>query len=201
MYHIAILDLFRPFLQQTEEPRLLSFTSLDSSPDAIFNASLRQLRRLVVDYFTNRQPRDYSIWLNAATIHVSSTAVRSADDPDWRFYFLLCMGVWTEGVLRYPLMADIAQANLSLAMDVGCVTGLEAQALMEELHVRSRHRRRAEVATSAIFDFDRAVSAEEGGFRIHELARRFDDLATFDMLTTGDYEAPSPRPKGEDTVA
>lgn len=157
----------------------MSFASSDSSPDAIFNASLKQLKRLVLAYRTRFEGRRYSAWLNAAAQHVCNVVIRETNDPTWRFYFSLCMGYWKESVVAFPVMAAIAKANLSLALSAGCVSGAEAHMILGEIESRAQHHKEVEVAVSAIADFERAAFADDQ-VRIDELGQQFELLTWFD---------------------
>lgn len=157
----------------------MSFAASDSSPDAVFSASLKQLKRIVLEYRMRFHGKQYSAGLNAAVQHVFNLVIREPDDPTWRFYFSLCMGYWMESVVSFPVMAAIVKANLSLALTIGCVTGAEAQTLLEEIEFRARHHEKAEVAFSAIADFERAVFADDE-VRIDELGQQFEMLTWLD---------------------
>ena len=89
------------------------------------------------------------------------------------------MGYWKEIVVSYPVMAAVAKANLSLALSTGCVTATEAQTILEEIELRARHHEKAEVVTSSIADFERAVFADDQ-VRINELGDQFEVLTLFD---------------------
>jgi hypothetical protein len=187
---------------------MMSFVSIDSSPDVVFNASLRQLQRLVYQYQANVVPQRYSVWVNNAAMHASDAALRGtrpppppqrraeeevvvvvvddAEDAEWRFYFLLCMRYWKTSVGAYPMLVHVAQATLTIAMELGRVSATEARELMSEVEHRARHHDMARMATSSIIEFERAALAGEK-FRVTELARRFDELAISDQwLTDGD---------------
>src|SRR3569833_396883 len=106
-YHIVILDLFRPFLRTSENTRLRSFSSFDSSPRTVFNASFRQLQRLLVEYCTRCDPRLYNFFLNGAVLHISHIILHDTKIPEWRFYLLLCMGWMKEIFVRYAVFGFV----------------------------------------------------------------------------------------------
>ncbi|KAK2060497.1 hypothetical protein LY76DRAFT_591413 [Colletotrichum caudatum] len=52
-YHVSIINLFRPFLQQDNGAplqRLSAFRSAEATPDAVYTASVNQLKRIVLFY-------------------------------------------------------------------------------------------------------------------------------------------------------
>ncbi|KAM0553401.1 hypothetical protein ACHAPJ_007415 [Fusarium lateritium] len=177
-FHIIILDLFRPFTEVTETMRLKSFSSQDSSPKAVFDASLRQLQRILLDYATNYDPRFYNFTLNGAVLHIIYVALQSKDTLDWQFNLALGMGWMKEIFVRFAVIGKVAQAYMAIGMGSGMISNEEAREFMEELQRRGRHHNLAEVAASCVVDFEVAMTSKHDG-RAQDLAQRFDELALF----------------------
>jgi hypothetical protein len=185
MYHCVVVDVFRPFLHNDGSTtlRMLSFASTDSTPRAIHDLSIRQLQRVIVEFSVQYDPSRYSHFFIAATLLVSNTILEQAEDETWRFWFLLCTRFWKEVVVKCPVALQFAQASLSFAMNVGCVTGADARKLMAQIESNLRRNEHVEVATSVIFDFNQALRAT-GEFRANEIAGKFEELSMFDDLIT-----------------
>jgi hypothetical protein len=132
----------------------------------------------------------YGPIFSAAVLHINNMIVRDINNPDWRFYFLLCMNFWKEAFVRHPCMKNVAQANLSLGMRTGSIKSNQARAIVKEIQARIRHHDMSEVAISCIFDFDQAIFMEDDGSRAQTLVEKFDELAILDELTTDNYEYP-----------
>jgi hypothetical protein len=188
LYHVAILDIFRPFVQKGERRRLKSFASADSSSHAIYHASLRQLKRILLEYLTRFDATFYSAWLSTAALRICNAVLKDPSSPEWKFYFWICVGFWKKTVARFPIQKELAQANLALAMSAGCLGGKQADAVMEEFRRLSSHHGSEQLATSLILDVER-VNAAGTGSRTSDIANNFEELAAFDMFTTGEYES------------
>ncbi|KAH8671613.1 hypothetical protein BX600DRAFT_434712 [Xylariales sp. PMI_506] len=191
-FHIIVLDIFRPFLRADENARLRSFSSLDSTPQMIFNASLRQLQRLLVLYCTSFDSRLYNFLLGGAVLHIMHVVLRDTSSAEGQFFIKQCMGWMIETFARYPAIGKAAQAHMTIGITEGTVTSAEAHAFIEELQRRGWHHNLANIAASYVVDFDKAMLSRSDG-RVQNLAERFEELMLFEKLTTGEYDK-----KGED---
>lgn len=163
---------------------MMSFASLDSTTRPVFEASLRQLQRLLSQDQVRVHHRRYPMWLNNATMHVSSALLQNSNNKEWRFYFMLRIRYWQDAAITYPMVSQVAQAALSIALDLGRISGGEAHELMDGIRRNAHHYELAEMVTISIMNFEK-VAAGEDGVRITELASRFEELTIFDEWTTG----------------
>ncbi|KAI9151383.1 hypothetical protein HJFPF1_08585 [Paramyrothecium foliicola] len=177
-YHITILDLFRPFLESPKPIQLRSFSSQDSSPKAVFDASFRQLQRVLFDCAANYDPRFFNFTMSAAVLHTIYILFQNKDTLEWDFNLSLSMSWLKELFVRFAVMGKVAQAYMTLGMDSGMITSAGAQAFMEDLHHCGRQHNLADVAVSCIVDFEVAMSSKSGG-RAQQLAQKFDEMALF----------------------
>lgn len=175
------MNIFRPFLEVPESSLLRSFTSTDSSPTAVFNASARQLERLLVELTSAKKSKARSAMLNPVAMHTSNIALMSKERKDWRFYLLLSLSYWVEAVRSYPVFADVAQGYLSLAIQNRGLSSREARRWKDKLTRRSKRHGAEEIACSVIVDYNLAMEADRD-IRAYELAQQFDDLAFFEDL-------------------
>lgn len=180
------MTIFRPYLEDPEDDNICaSFASTDSSPNAIFNASLRQLQRVVFDHIKlYYQAERYSAMLNPAVMHICNVVLADMTRKDARFYFLLCLKFWAAGVQACPVFADIAQGYLSLGLQNGCISAQEARR-WKQLIADQTEAAAGDVACSVIVNFDQQVSMNNayGDDRAHHLSQRFEELAMVDELT------------------
>ncbi|KAK8064204.1 hypothetical protein PG996_008856 [Apiospora saccharicola] len=189
LYHGTVLYLLRPFLNSAATPRLRSFAAEDSTLDKIFDASMRQLKRLLYVYVSQLQSTLYSPILSCGLMHLNSALMkataRSGDPDEWRFYFRLSLSYLQELYKRYPMWIDVIKANLAMAVDSGNLTSVEALKIIEDVARESgqHHGIVAHVFTSCIADFDLAITDPDRA-RVHELALKFDQLALFEEFTT-----------------
>lgn len=152
----------------------------DSWSDVVLNTSLKQLKRVLFEYLSRNQSKDYSVWMNTGVMHVFDSTVREMEtDQTRRFYLSLCIIYRKETVISYPIFAEVAKGSLSVASSTGCITNAEAQATLEEITSQTRHHEKAELTNSAILDFERALFANDE-IRTNELAQQVEMLT---MLT------------------
>lgn len=188
-YHCVALGIFRPFIRASEEraaqerERLPSFCSGDSSPNAVFDASVNQLKRLVFDYYFSYPQESYTAIFNVALVQLAYVSVKKDVDSDWRLYFLFCIRCWQDLYICYPIFLDTGQAYLSMALREGMLNTSEARSLVAELQQKGGHHEAIkELGTSCLADFDLAmISPDEA--TAHALAKKFDELAVLADLT------------------
>ncbi|KAK6840748.1 hypothetical protein PG995_015958 [Apiospora arundinis] len=190
LYHGTVLYILRPFLGTASALRLRSFAAEDSTLDKIFDASMKQLKRLLYIYVSQLQSNLYSPILSCGILHLTTALMKESASPkdkdrdEWRFYFRLSLNYLTELYKRYPMWIDVIKANLAMAVDSGNLAGAEAFAIMADITRKGQHHGIVEhVFTSCIVDFDLALTDSDRA-RVHELALKFDQLALFDEFTT-----------------
>jgi hypothetical protein len=187
LFHIVVLEIFRPWVQQPDDVQPLPATPLSSTPSSTFNASLRQLRRLMLEYLRRVPPADYSVWLNSAAMHVGTTMLKGTEDLTWPFYLRLCFAYWKSAALNYPVLSQVASASLAVALRVGALTASEAYAINKDMQTLVRHHEEglAVIANTSVIDFDHNL-VEIEGFRVFELAQSLDELTMFEEWTTAE---------------
>ncbi|KAM0740065.1 hypothetical protein ACQRIT_005249 [Beauveria bassiana] len=187
LFHHAVLTLFQPFQGNVEELCLRSFTSPDATPSAIYNASLKQLQRLIYTHHNRKAQSPTICFFNTAVMKVSIEVLKCADyDPDWYFYFRLCFQFWKDAFVCYRPFQLIAQANLAAALDCGALSSNTANAMMQEIRAVGKHHMASDEAViQGLLDFDLATRSLQEA-QIVAMAQRFDELLLFNDLTTGD---------------
>ncbi|KAK5994307.1 hypothetical protein PT974_04780 [Cladobotryum mycophilum] len=179
-FHSAVLDIFRPFLQTEKYHRLISFASKDSSPRAVFSASVNQLKRLAVIYRSKHISTTYMPYVNGSLVHIADTVLKDKTDPNWKYYFMLCIRCWQQLYIGHPIFGDIARASLSMATKNDRITKDEANILLAELQELGYHHRFAQsvITTSIIVDYDLAMTNRDEA-RVRTLAISFTDTKLF----------------------
>ncbi|EXA28888.1 hypothetical protein FOVG_19546 [Fusarium oxysporum f. sp. pisi HDV247] len=181
MYHIAVLNIFRPLLPTSGRFRLRSFASSDSSPVSVCHASFQQLKRLLVEAMTRPRYSIQSGLLNPAVMHISNIILAHSDRRNYRHYLLLCMSFWIDATPSFPVLADIARAYLSLALRDRSLSAQDARILKQKL-TKIREQYSSNEVSSVIVDFD-CATAQGASYRANELAQKFDEYAMFEEFT------------------
>ncbi|KAK5652939.1 hypothetical protein OQA88_9418 [Cercophora sp. LCS_1] len=91
-YHTAILDLWRPFLEPKRHAKLETLPSSDKYPAiAAYNASVRQLKRLIYLNRARFDATNLTILFSPGYLYLLNEVYRHSDTPDAQFYFILAM--------------------------------------------------------------------------------------------------------------
>ncbi|PNP52481.1 hypothetical protein THARTR1_06949 [Trichoderma harzianum] len=183
--HAAILDIFRPFLQSpgAKKLRVMTFSSSGSTPDAIFAASVQQLKRLIIIYRFNYTSSAYTILWHTALLYVANALLRTKGESDWLFYFLLCLYGYEGLRPSYRVAEAVAGGLLSMAMRSGDISSDEARQVMAHLQERGQELDSSEIRATFMVDLDLAMS-DPGAATAETLAYSFDDTAMMMDYTT-----------------
>jgi hypothetical protein len=185
--HCAILDLFRPFLsEKTSTPRRLkTFYSEDSSPDVVFNASVKRLKHLIILYRSQYAPSTYSSLWHTALIYVANAILQDTDDdPEWRFYLLLCVYGYVHLRQSFRLAEAAGLALLSMTLLHSSVPTADARSIAEDLRAKGLPNSANEDNIRATFMADLSLAVSDPSeASVEKLARRFDDIALFQEYT------------------
>lgn len=176
-YHCAVLDLFRPFLGRPTTHGLASFSSHDSHPSEIFAASLKQLKRLVLMLHLHCPPVERSSFLLCSLIHLFGGLMHTMDDQEWKFYFLLCLGLGSQLGMAFGALGPAIQGFLVMAARRGALTNIEALEL-SKTYVPAAPASEKPESVRFLLDLDLAMTARQDAVA-DALAEAFDDLRLF----------------------
>ncbi|EFQ25212.1 uncharacterized protein GLRG_00356 [Colletotrichum graminicola M1.001] len=164
-YHVAIIDLFRPLLQQNGAPRqrLPPFRSAEATPDAVYAASVNQLKRIVLLYRQKYPESSYCFCWHSALLYLANAMLTEAKvsvhGPEWRFYFLLCMACFQTLYTGFQLAKGITLSLLSMALERGVMETSRARDIRRDLELRGRHHEVSDrVPVSWVVDLDLAMT-------------------------------------------
>lgn len=124
---------------------------------------MNQLKRLVYVHHVRAPDLSIDCWFNTAVLRVSVEVIKKAvHDPDWYFYFRLCVDFWKECYRSYRHFRLIAQANLVPALQSGILQTDAANAIIEDINgVGKHHSVPDEAIVSGLIDFDLATRTLE----------------------------------------
>ncbi|TEA21543.1 Nitrogen assimilation transcription factor nit-4 [Colletotrichum sidae] len=186
-YHLTVVDLFRPLIRHntgTTRLRLPSFKTKDAGPEAVYSASVHQLKRIVLFYRQTHPESSFSLFWHSALLYLANAMLREAaggpQNPEWRFYFRLCIASYQTLCGGYRLAKGIAQGLLSMALDRGAMDPREAGAVRRDLERRGRHHHHHDVSDqvvpeSLVVDLDLAVT-DPSAAQAEKLIRKLKEL-------------------------
>ncbi|TDZ61884.1 hypothetical protein CTRI78_v004015 [Colletotrichum trifolii] len=144
-HHSAIIDLFRPLLQHNGAPwqRLSTLESEESTPDAVYAASVKQLQRIVLFYQYNHPESAYSFFWHSALLYLANAMLTEANipghAPDWQFYLRLCIARYQTLYTGFRLAKGITLSLLSMALEKGAMDIPQTRAIRRDLELRGKH--------------------------------------------------------------
>ncbi|WQF75242.1 Putative zn(2)Cys(6) fungal-type DNA-binding domain-containing protein [Colletotrichum destructivum] len=181
-HHLAIMDLFRPLLQHNGAPRqrLSTFQSEESTPDAVYAASVKQLKRIVISYRHNHPESSYSFFWHPALLYLANATLTevtvTGHTPDWRFYLRLCIACYQTLYTGFRLAKGITLSLLSMALEKGAMDIPQARAIRQDLELRGKHHTIPdEVPVYWVVDLDLAVT-DPSAAQVENLVQRFREL-------------------------
>ncbi|EQK97635.1 N-terminal fungal transcription regulatory domain-containing protein [Ophiocordyceps sinensis CO18] len=186
-FHAAILDIFRPFLRRPAlgQNRLATFSSRDSCPRAAFEASVDQLKNLLVIYRSRHKASTYSILWHTAMIYVANAVLHEPKDPAWRFYFLHCVYGYESLRRSYRVAEAIGRALLTMTLRSGDMSSSEARRIVCQLKEKGLVCMSDEIRATFMVDLDLAMTHPDDS-SVEKFAQRFEDWALFREFTNLD---------------
>lgn len=159
--------------------KLKTFSARQSSPGAAFDASVEQLKHLIIDYRTSYESSAYTILWHTALMYVAN-AVLVSKDTDWQVYFLLCIYGYESLNRPFRVSEAIGTSLLTMTLRNSDITIEEARGLLMELKERGLTQLQSEGTIRATFmgDLELAMSDPEAA-RVENLANSFEDMALF----------------------
>ena len=167
---------------------LHSFSSADSSVEAVLEASLNQIKRLILLCRLECPRTLCSLFLSGAPMHILSAVLSEPEaGPEWRPWLMLGIQTYQDLYVCYPVHLDIIQGYVAMALKTGAMSSSEATEVVEQTKARGRHHKAVEEAVGLFtIDFRLALTDPEDA-RAHSLALKFGELALFNDVTGGEY--------------
>lgn len=133
-FHAAILDLFRTTISgPLRHHRLRTFTNPESSAEKVCEASVNQLKQLIVNYRLNFTSSSYTILWHIALTYLANAVLYQPKKEDWFFYFLLCIYGYERLQPCWRVSKAISTALLSLALRKGDISTQTARRVLNDI--------------------------------------------------------------------
>jgi hypothetical protein len=111
-YHAVVLDIFRPFIADEKQHDFKKWTSLAKPPEAIFAASVKQLKRLILVYDAQHESSTYSVFWHAGLMYVANAVIKDLGGDDWKFSFFFAFVVIQNCLRRFNLPVALHKVYL-----------------------------------------------------------------------------------------
>ncbi|KAK5657302.1 hypothetical protein OQA88_3364 [Cercophora sp. LCS_1] len=159
-YHHVVLDIFRPFVSgngSTEAGNAWSVANV--SPSAIFEASLKQLKRLVLRYRSRHLSENFTIlWHLSLMGVVNGLLLNHKRDPNWKFYFMMCIAGYEDLYPTFQVALGIAESLMMLAIQKGAITNREAKRMKEQFKKKDRPELVGKTGAGFVVDLELAMT-------------------------------------------
>ena len=184
-YHCIILDIFRPFVLTKPQHVFSSQSPSTISPEAVFAASVQQLKRLTLVYMARHRSATYTIFWHPALLYIANAVLKDKTDPEWRFYFLLCVRGYMNLYPCFSVVQGIVQGLLAIAVGTGSIDNAEAHVLIKKLRANGSAQQAFERSRGDfVLDLDLAV-VDHNAALFNNLVDKFEEMSMFNTFTVG----------------
>lgn len=166
-------------------PQILAFKNSQSIARDLLGPSTppRLDKRILIVYQLHHPESRYHAWWNPAMIYVSHAVLTSSTDPEWRFYFVLCLKAYRTLSIAYPFAAIGYKALLTLAMAEGKLSADQTRKLLKQLfHGKGRENVRHTRNSRVYMDLNKIQDKDDSG-NAEALADDFEKLAVVKEFT------------------
>lgn len=190
MFHASIISLLRPLVLENNSDSLGLEARSDKPAEAVSNASVKQMRRLITIYQSQFHDKIPTVFWHTGCLFLANYAVRSTASFERRVLdFHLAVSGYESLYPRYPVVIAIVKGMLAMAVTAELIGTQDAYKIIRRLRDEETGPRPVEEPTQVCFmvDLDLAVTDQEGA-HVDSLAQRFDDLILFDEFTQGQVD-------------
>lgn len=181
------MDIFRPYVLR--DLTLQTFSAESGTPEAICEASLNQLKCLVVEYRQWQPSALYSILWHTSMLYIGNAVLSKPwSNADWRFYFGLCVNAYLQLFTCYRIAGGFLQALIFIAVKNGLVSRAEAKNIVIQLGVKGTVLQAPpSVHSTHIVDFELALT-DKSSSQIEMLAEKIGELVTGDPIPDDQFQ-------------
>jgi hypothetical protein len=179
-FHAMIADFFRSLPNISTTPfRMRSFETPQVTPRAVYDASINQLKRLLLMFRISFQTASLSILSQTVLIYVGHAVVQDAQSSEQlerRLYIRLCLAALEDLYGSYRESWSVTRGLLSMALKRGIIAPEEAGRIRQEMTALGQHHSTPDdVDTRSILDLDLAT-VNTSAAQVSTVAAQFEDL-------------------------
>ena len=173
---------FASTFKSQKKRRLRTFSGASSSPEAVYMASVNQLKRFILNYRQNYRSSAYTILWHAALVYAANAALQNTEDKTWLFYFLLCLHEYEELRKSWRVAEVITKGLLSMALRNDSVSTETARRLLNYVQQNSLQDVPGELRATLMVDLDLSTS-DPNSVKVERLAADFEDNVLLRVFT------------------
>ncbi|KAK8011920.1 hypothetical protein PG989_000180 [Apiospora arundinis] len=133
--HAAIIDILRsvPKFSSNQNEPTRAVSASESFPEFARNASVNQLKSLLVEYRMNYEEAAYSALWHTGLLYLADATLHEMENADWRVYFMFCVYGYETLRRPYPVSDVIIQGLQSMSNRYADSPGTGARLLLHRL--------------------------------------------------------------------
>ncbi|KAH6642662.1 hypothetical protein C7974DRAFT_106916 [Boeremia exigua] len=178
--HMVVLDLFRPYIAETEQHGFRTYVSESSSPRTIFAASVTQLKGILFLVAMQYGPAYWHLALTGAMVFAVNAVLNDPRDKERKNYLAFIISMSERLLPSYIYMIEPIRAILAIAADKSAITGHEA-ILIEAESASLQRAKRTERSKGGWVVAPTANDKLAGD--INTLTERFETITLFSEFT------------------
>lgn len=101
--------------------------------EAIFAASVKQLKSLIITYGAEGKSAAYSVFWHPGLLYVVNVVLKDLSDNKWKAYFEFCIRAYCKLFSTFQFATGLARGLLGMALLKGAIRHEEALMLDNEL--------------------------------------------------------------------
>lgn len=186
IYHVMILETFRPFISQSGDRVSINADMATESPHVIFAASVQQLKAIVIDCNGQQQHANATIfWAGVGLMQLANAVLRDLSNSDWRYFFLYCIRSFQSLYPAFAVCKGIVQGLLMIAVQESAITSTEARLILDEFRsMGDFHKAIVHNKGAFVVDLDLAVRDQQHA-KVEVLVEKFELMSIFSDFTEG----------------
>lgn len=163
--------------------QLRTFSSIHTTPNAVCDASVAQLKHLITDYRLNYRSSTYTFLWHTALVYVINAILNGERTQNWYSDLLLCICAYESLSRSWRIAAPIAKSLLTLAMQKSNMPSGTARHILNDLEKEHQNPILGDIRATFMADLDLAQS-DPSSATVEHLAKQLEDNMLLSDFTT-----------------
>lgn len=144
---------------------------------------MRRLKRIIIVYRQTYPQARYHIQWHPALLYVAHAVLADSSDPEWQFYFLVCLYGYLDLHAAFRVAALCFRGLLTVALESGKLPAASARHLLQQLAKQGQHHSALNFSNSAIRVDAHTKQRKNRAATVDELALKFEEAARLTEMT------------------
>lgn len=182
--HAAILDLFRPFIDDSSQKNvhLRTFSLGNNTPSTVVQASTERLKVLILSYRLNYASSMFTMLWHTALTYVANAVLQHTEDENWYYFFLLCLYGYQRLSRSWRVALAISKGLLSMTLRKTNIPASTVRRLLADLEANSRHDSQYEIRAPFTLELN-SGQRNPNSVTVEQLAGQLEENIMFRSFT------------------